>query len=313
MAVLADRLLRGLKRRAIVPASQPLLTNSDIFEMADDTIKGDLVPLIKSVNQDFFVYIETEDLVPYQDEYPIPYRAIGRTLRDLKLQDNTTPVPNRSSMALIALEDSQYYRTGSIPLGFYFKGDRIVVIPMPLNNTVIYKLEKWYELQPNKLITLTDAAVVQSVGATTVTVVSAPATISEATPVDFIQGTSGCGTLGMDATITNISGNTYTFAADVIPETLTAGDYISVAQTSPVIQLPDEAYTYLETCLAIEILKTLGDFEGAGRLVEDAKNEKENLLKILQPRIEGEPTKCINRRGLLRAYRGRFLSSRYFY
>ena len=205
-------------------------------------------------------------------------------------------------MALIASEDEHYFRSGTLPQGFYFKGDKIVVVPIPLDTT--YSLQYWYELPPGKLIPTSSAGLVQSISATTVTVANAPTTIAVNSLVDFIAGTSGCATVGMDVMVTNIAGNTYSFAAGTIPTSLNVGDYICPAQQSCLIQLPDEAYPLLETSLAIRILKEIGDFDGAGRLKEDEDDNAKMLKMIIEPRITGEPTKLINRRSLLRGYRG---------
>lgn len=308
MAYLSDRLLAGVKRRIVLPASQPLYSNSDFFALADDTIKASLVPLIRSVNQDFFVIKTITALVQDQTYYAIPYRAIGRTLRDLKLKD---PSGNRRDMALIALEDEHMYRAGTIAEGFYFYGDRVGIVPTPQDAT--YSLEMWWEMPPANLVLSSEAAVVASIGTTTVTVSSAPSTITSGSVVDFIGGKAGCETKGYDVTVSNVSSTTYTFnSASDIPDNLEVGDYISVAETSPVIQLPNEAYPYLETVLCMKILTSVGDFEGSARLEGAAAEEKKSLLSLLEPRIEGETTKIINRKGMLRAYRGRFLTTRYF-
>jgi uncharacterized membrane protein len=308
MAVTADRLIAGVKRRITIPASQALITNEDILQYADDCIKYKLVPLIKSVVQDFFVTKTITELVADQREYAIPYRTIGRTLRDLKILDGGD---GRYDIPLIAIEDEQYYCQGaSMPQGHYFYGDRIAIIPTPISTD--YSLEIWYELQPSELVVLSDAAVVVSKTATTVVVSSVPSTIVNGSVVDFIQGISGCSTLAMDKTITGLASTTLTFAADEIPSDLAAGDYVSIKQTSPVIQLPDEAYPLLETVTAMRCLQAISDYESIERLKGDEKEEEKNLKLILEPRNRGETTKIIKRNGFLRGFRSR-LNGGYYY
>lgn len=308
MAVTSDRFLSGLKRRIVLPASQPLMSDDDLFEMADDTVKAKLIPLIKSINQDFFVTTSETAFVEDQKDYAIPYRAMGRTLRDLKLID---PSDNRRNLALIALEDEHLYVSGTIAECFFFKGDKVSIVPTPIDDT--YSLEFWWELPPAKLIPLSEAAVVVSTTTTTVVVASAPTGITTNAVIDFVAAQSGCATIDFDKTVTGISGTTYTFASGDIPDSLAAGDYICLAGFAPVLQIPDEAHSYLETCTARRVLTAIGDYEGAKELKEAEDDEKKNLLMILEPRVEGECIKIINRKGLLRAYRGRFLSSRAFY
>jgi len=308
MAVTADELLTGIKSRIVYPSSQPLFNDTNVLKFADDSIKSKLVPLLKSVNQDYFVRTSRTALVPQQRFYKIPYRALGRTLRDLKLVDSGG---NRRDMSLIALEDEHMFRAGSLPEGFFFKGDEIGIVPTPIVDD--YALEFWWELPPGKLTQVANCGTVVSFTTTDVTVQSAPSDIAIGDKVDFIAGESGCATLSFDAVVQNLAAATYTFSLDVIPEDLQQGDYVAPALYAPVIQLPDECYPFLETCLAVRILKSLSDFEGARELEEQRKEEEKDLLKMLEPRITGENTVIINRKGVLRGFRGRFLTSRYFY
>lgn len=300
MAKTADRLLEGVKRRCVIPANQALLSDTDILAVADDIIASRMVPMMLSIRQDFFVITVLGDVVDGTSEYDIPYRSIGRTLRDLKLYDGSS----YRDLSLLALEDEQYYLLGGIPYAFYFKGDKVVLVPEP--NTGSLQLQYWYDLAPSSLVTLDQAAVVVSSTTTTVTISAAISGIVTGSSVDFIQAKSGNSMLAMDKTIQNASGTTYTFTSGDIPTSLVAGDYISIAQTSPVIMLPNECYPLLETLTAKRVLNLLGDFEGAGRLEKDESDEMKMVESLLAPRIQGENTIIINRRGLLRGYRMRF-------
>ena len=46
------------------------------------------------------------------------------------------------------------------------------------------------------------------------------------------------------------------------PSSLVVGDYISLAEETPVLQLPDEAFTYLVLLTAKRCLYSIGDYEG---------------------------------------------------
>lgn len=299
MAKTADRLLDGVKRRAIVPSSQPLFNDTDLLALADDVTEELMVPLLKAAREEFFVTTSTITVVTGQRVYDIPYRAVGRGLREIKLSDGSYV----RNLPKIALEDEQMYSNAgqTTPMGFYFRGDKLVLIPTPNNASM--SIEVWYELAPSKLVKVDQAAVVTAITATTVTVSVAPDTITTGTVVDFVQARSGNSTLAMDKTVTNVTGTTYTFAVDDIPTTLAVGDYVSVAETSPVIQLPNECYPLLETATTRRAMAALGDFEGASVLQRDEDEEAKRLKSLIEPRVEGEGTIIINRRGLLRGTR----------
>lgn len=298
MTVTADRFLVGLKRRITQPASQQLMTDPDMLQMADDTIRDKLVPMLLSVNANFFVKTCLTLLVAEQKEYAIEARAIGRGLRDLKLLGLGSN-PNTYSLSQIALEDEHLFPACGQPTGFYFSGDTIMLVPTPVSAN--YYLKQFFNIQPNQLVTVASAARVVAVAGAVVTCVSVPSTFTAGAYCDFVQGVSGCSILAWSKLVTNVAGNNITFAASSdIPSTLAAGDYVTMERQTPVLNLPDECQQILESLTGHKVLYAIGDYEGAAALLKDADIQEKNLLKILQPRIEGEPQKIVNRNGLLR-------------
>lgn len=313
MTVTADKFLTQLKARVTLPANNELLSNDNLLAFADDVIRDKMIPLFMSVNQNYFVTSETEQLVAEQDNYSIPYRSIGRTLRDLKLTQSGTY--RCYDMSLISLEDEHMFNAGcGMPGYFYFQGDQIILRPTPVSGD--YSLKKFYDLQPGALVTVAQAAVVVSVvGNAVSTSGSMPSVIMPGVLVDFVQGRQGCQTLGLDAEVTAVTPNLVTFtSADDIPGGLRAGDYITLAATSPVIQFPDEAYPLIVTLTAVRVMHAIGDFEAEERLAQDATRQEMALLKVIAPRVEGESTKIVNRNGLLRGlgFRGRLFGRGYY-
>lgn len=312
MTVTVDQFLDRLKKRVTLPANNELLSTESLLSIGDDVVRDKMVSLMMSVNQNYFVTTEAETLVEDQEAYSIPYRAIGRTLRDLKLVGSDDE--KTSDMSLIALEDEHMFRGGGgggTPRYFFFQGDEIILRPVP--NTTAYYLKKFFDLQPGCLVTTSSAACVASVASNVVTIEGAmPSEITVGIDVDFIQGRQGCRTLAMDVAVTNVSATTITFAsASDIPSSLVAGDFISVAQTSPVIQFPDEAFPLIVTLAAVRVMHAIGDFEAQSKLEEEATQQETSLLKLISPRIQGENTKIVNRRGLLRGQGYNFWRSRY--
>lgn len=299
MAITADYLLTGVKRRIVMPASQVTFTDTDILAFGDNIISSRIVPMIESVNQEFFVTIHEEDLVAGQSEYKIPYRAVGRALRELKLKDTNENIRN---IALVSIEDAQTFYMSTLTTKFYFKGDKIRLVPdVPSSISPDQSLQIWYRLAPSRLVQLSEAAQVASISNDTVTVTDVPSGFSTGMLIDFVQGKSGNSIYSIDQEVTNISGTDITFGTDVVPDDLEEGDYVCVAQTSPVINfVPNECYSLVESLTARRVLVSAGDFEGAKMLDDDIREEEKNLKMILEPRITGEPTVIINRWGLVR-------------
>lgn len=300
MSVTSDQLVKGVKRRITMPASQSLLNNADILEVADSIISSRLLPLLESTNQEYFVRVVNVPLVANESEYDIPYRAAGRALREIKLRLSPTSITN---IAMIALEDAQVYQPSSQTVGFYFLGDKIKLVPAaPSSITPGQSLEIYYRLPPSKLVPVSSAMQVVSVAGNDVTVSYVPNTYTAGTLVDFIQGLSGNSIYDMDVAIQGIAGNVVSFATGAVPLKLIPGDYICLAGFSPVINfIPNECHSLIESYTAQRVCNIVGDFEGAGVITQtDIPTEEKYLKLLLEPRIDGEPTVIINRYGLVR-------------
>jgi len=248
--------LTSVKRAVSVPASQPLLTDTDILGIADEVISSRMVPLLESFDTDFFIRKDTIPLVANQDLYDIPYRAAGRGLRDLLLYDSQQ---NVRSLPLIALEDENYYLQSTNTSGFYFRGDQICLIPPVGSNVTGIELRLVWRLPPSKLMIVSDAGVVNSVvydnlGFDEVTLTGVPAFLTNGTLVDFVRKRSGSSILEFDKTVTSISGNTVSFVAGSVPPSLTQGDYVCPQGYSPVVNsLPNECIGLLRSHICYRI------------------------------------------------------------
>lgn len=313
MAKTGDDLLNAVRSQITAPNNQILLTDDRVLEFANEQIEALVTPYLVSLRQDYFVRKEYQVTVTNQENYPIPYRAIGRTLRDLKIIDGTPDIngqiafglPTRD-LAMIALEDASLTFYNATPAMFYFRGDEIIILPTPMG--VGQTIEKWYLLRPNAVVTTSQAAKIVGISGTTFTCTFVPNTITAGSSVDFIQGRQGNQTIAMDMVVQSVTGQqlTITSPLPVFPPTVKVGDYIALAEQSPLIQLPDEAFTLIVAHTSARCLEAISDFEGKQAIVADIPEKKRVLQMILAPRMEGENMKVIQRFSLLRGNRTRF-------
>lgn len=297
-------LLATVKRAVSVPASQPLLKDSDILEMADEKIKSRMVPLLESFDTNFFVRQDAVDIVGGQRFYDIPYRAVGRGLRELKLDDGNGNIRN---MPLIALEDEYSFINTTNVAGFYFEGDRIKLVPdVPLNTSAKRLIITW-RLAPSRLMVVGDAGVISNIaynvaGFDEVTLASTPAFATAGTKIDFVKKQSGCSILDFDKTIQSVVGNLLRFTAGDVPTNLSIGDYVCPQEQTPVINsIPDECIGLLKSHVTQSICEAIGDFDAANRIAQiNIPAEEKDIKSLLSPRIDGEPVVVINRQSLVR-------------
>jgi len=307
MAITADYLLRGVKRRITDPQHQNRLENADILAFADQVVQAEIVPIMESAQTDFFVTYSETPIIAGQTEYAIPYRAVGRNFREIKIK-NTGDTGNVAwrNVPLISIENAYQYYAWTNIAGFYFKGDVIQLVPDVANITAPNStIGMWWRLPPNRLVEFDLTAQVVSIASNVITVDGVPGDIEAGSFVDFNQAQSGCSILGYDAFVVATSSTTITFSSpDDIPSRLIPGDYINLQGTSYVLNfVPNECYPLLETLTCRRACNAIADYEAMKILDEDAKIERENFKKLIEPRIDGEPNIIVNPRSLARGWK----------
>ena len=300
MTTTTDDFLVELKERITAPANQQLLDDAGFLRFADRVVKDVMVPMLLSVNQNFFVTPVSVPVVAGQEAYQIHPRAIARGLRELKMtMVGGTPNSTRN-LTQIAIESEHCYGDGGTPTAFFFQGDWLVLRPKPINDNT-YALQQFINMQPGKLVPTSQCAQISGISGNVLTCAQLPASFQPGVAIDLVQGVSGCSALAIDLVPTAAAGGQLTFdPAVTLPATLKLGDWVALAGQSPVIQLPDEVIPYMETMVAKRVLYAVSDFEGEQALSQTAAEQLSAALKILQPRAEGAVTKIVNRGGLLR-------------
>jgi hypothetical protein len=294
----ADDLIAAAKRRGCIPTAQATFAIADFLAQADEEIRSYLLPLIRRVQEDY--YLQTADFPVSAAvdqvgtiagaQYRIPYRAVGGTLRELYfLNAAGSPV----DVPRISVDD-----LAGASFGVYFLGNTIQFVNRA--NISVATLRMVYYLRPSALVLASSAAQVQSVNAAAkqVTLASVPTGYAGNATWDLLRGRPGFEMLGFDLAGT-LSGSTITFAA-TLPGDLAAGDYVCLPEQSPVPQVPAELHPLLAERLAGSFLKSQSDREGwQDSKAEQARLETDAML-LLSQRLAGAPKKIVPRNGLWR-------------
>lgn len=137
-----------------------------------------------------------------------------------------------------------------------------------------------------------------------------PANIVAGSVVDILQMESGHSTLAIDVQLasSSVSSSGITLTEEDLPQEFIVGDYICSSYECIVPQIPTDLHNLLAERTCARILEALGDMAG----LQTANSKIDSLEKkqtiIMDNRVEGSPSKVLNRTGLLR--RGRSNSGR---
>lgn len=296
------QLIEAIKRRAAIPDAQTVFDDDTLLKFVNEEMDNSIVPFIMSMHQEYFTHSEDVLLIANQNEYEIPYRAIGNKLRDIKYKDTSN---NYFPMTRIEPEDRAYFDTGvdGYYRSFIIQGDRILLVPGVNENPVGY-LALVYFLRPNELVKLDRISNITAID-TTLGIISLdriPEQFANGMLIDFNKNKSANRILSFDIPVLSVDTVSMTITIDPanIPMFLSVGDEVASAGECGIPQIPAELQSMLCERVAARVMAAQGDMEGL-----QASNAKIAEMEVkagtmIDNRTEGNPQKINNINSLLR-------------
>ncbi len=307
MSIGIDFTTRGLiysaKLHAATPSSQSLYTDTDFLEMLNHNMISDLIPFIKSANEEYFVIYNDQLLISGKDDYTIPPRALGGALRDIVMVDTNGRELDLPRLQPELIKYGGAYYAQRI-FGIYLKGDRAIFYPAMQNPPQESFIRFKYERRPNDLCLLEDAGQITVIDALNkqITLSNVPAAWGSTTTLDIILPIPQFSSVVDDIAIQSVAGNVITLTT--WNDNIMVGQWVAESMTTPIAQLPYEAHKAIELSGALSILTAQDDKSAIPNLREELDRAKSSLMKIITPRVEGSPTKVINRNSIFDYNRG---------
>jgi len=252
-AVTVDSIVSLIKLQAVIPNTATLYSSANVASILDDMMRKRVIPLVKSLKEEYWVTSLATQIAASQNAYPIPYRAVGHALRDVALQD-----ASGNLLYLVRYEPEDIKSPflpcgpGSFALGYYLQDFNVVLYPPQMSNYVAYQLLMKYERRPSNLVLSTSCGQITSFnqGASTITLSFVPTSWSTSTTLDIINNLPPFNSIADDVVITNVNGLVLTIT---VPSAFSTTFWTSVAQnywaapsmTTPIPQIPYEAFPYL--------------------------------------------------------------------
>lgn len=303
-----ENLVEQIKDNTSTEFAQGRFSRDTVISLCDQESIKRIRPLISDLQAEFFVLSKVVSLVQGDQKVRLPKRASSRGLRDLYLLIGSTryPLEQMTRETAISVEtDSQ-----GIPSRFYFDSDSIVLNCAVSQSCSLVLL---LEVSPGRLVLSSSVATVSAIDRTNniVSVAGNPSGYGGAVEYDFVQQLGyGNSVLGIGLTPTQVSGTDYTFADGDIPETLQIGDYLTLAGTTPVPNMPDEAVITLIHAVSARIFKMRGDMDMLRAEQAELTNAIIYLERALADRAEGARNTLQPTTNLLRVGRFRRLGYR---
>ena len=293
-------LLSEIERVSFAPSNQVTFSTPDILAIADEVIESQMQPKIILVREGYFVKIEAYTITVDQARYELPDRAAAMGFREIKIIDSDN---SNNSMDLIYADFSDIRTTNSgEPKYFYLEENSVVLYPTP--NATRGTLQVWYPIRPNKLVEVSATGKISAINTVTktLTLESMPSTWVGTDKYDLIKGTGAHELRNFsDAPALSYFYNTPSFfnlptleiAWNVLPTDLVIGDYVALAQETPLVQLPSIFIRVLARGVAAEMIGDMNQ-PAAKLLLERFDKGMENALNLITPRVPGAPKYLVN-------------------
>lgn len=298
---LVDDLLADAKLRAFLPNSNTSTTSlqdSDILRLANDELWGAITPRIKAAMEEYFVVDYSLPITPPQVAFDIPPRATGGQLRDVYIIPSGGTVFQRRKLARLSPEDIQQFvahpqllQGQPTPVGFWPQGNQIVLYPFTTSADTLV-LSTFF--RPNQMVLSSACCQIVSVNYGTGVVnftAAVPGTYTTSTACDFVRGVPGFDPLIFDIVPTAVSGSTMMFSTSQLATQqarIAAGDWVALAGTAPVPQIPQTLHPLLAARMALRILRAIGDKANAESLAQDVADMESTMYTQLTPRVQGK-------------------------
>ncbi len=289
-------LLSSVKVRAMFPdASTGSLSSASLLNLATEELHSSLVPMIMSVREKYYETYQDTAMAAAQAIYPIPTRAIGGVLSVVQY------ILNNYVMNLQPIDPNAITTTdsGLTPRGFYFQNNNIVLYPTP--NVTQGTIRMRYYQRPSRLEQTINCAQITSfdTNALTATCSAVPSTWANGTVVDFIPAVIPYQPYGLNSVISGVTSGVITFSA--LPTTssngaavLTAGDWIALAEYTPIPEVPFEFFAALAQATACKGLEAIGDQQNLGIAEQKLEAYLQSALKLVTPRDQNGTKKVVS-------------------
>lgn len=299
MPYTVDDLIKNIKRRGSIPTSQNLFTNDTFAAMSTDELVSYVVPIIISVQEEYFVAFRSYELDPANNAYQIPSDAVGNSLRDLVFvtddSEQNLQLVNIPRLDLEKISGGVWYgRPGLLGIsGFYLQGNTIKLYPAAQSQSTLGSLRAYYyrrclELIPNnscfKVKTILDPIAGTLEGYDLV-----PVNFEVGQAMNAVEESSTFDTHATGVTLLDIPDDRTIRLSSVAG--IQVNDWVSLQGFSCVVQIPTEAQAVLAQAVVVKCLEALADDTGMERAQAKLKELEEHMLKVMSPRVVGASKK----------------------
>lgn len=310
-----DKLIDSVRLRTMSPDDVSVFTDEEILDIIDEEMQVQVL--------DKLVELHGENLTISEDiprnssgNYTIPYRALGNKLRDVSLIIGEQ-IYELAQISIGELPDFTYASGYSNNLDlFYVENNQIKIVNQ---NRAFDSIRVRYYLRPSYLTKVERAGVINTIvkdedaGTVTFTLSQVGKTFGLNETYDIVGKRAPNKIRGFD--LDPISINTSTGAGNIVfnladvsgfIDDVEAGDYISLAEETPVPNVPSEMHPLIAQSAAVHLLESMTDTEALQNATMRLDKIASSVQFLIDERVELAPKKIKPRHSTITANFSRF-------
>ena len=297
---LADSLAAEVNLHCLNPVSSNTFQLADIVTLMGCNMSLHIVPLMKSVGQDYFVMNVDLPITAGKSAYTIPPRAIGNAIRDVVLLDasGNEIALNNLAREYIKIQFPFNFIPSIWSFGQYMTANEVNLYNTFIQSYTAYTLRFITERRPGTLTLSTTCGQITGISGKTLNLSFVDSAWTTATTFDLINQLPPFQSLGDDLAITGLTAGTPgTLTLSSVPSGIAKGQWICPAMMSCIPQIPYEFYPLLIEHTVADVARALDMSQLLAATEASIEKFETNALKLARPRIAGSPKVIINKDG----------------
>lgn len=303
MSWTTDDLVAAVKLKAQAPGQRWQFEDPQVLNIAfQETVKR-FIPMIRSVREDYFTTFLTIPLLANTASYRMPRRASSVTIKQVLLVQTGA---NGRGWPITRVTTSEGWRgigqSSNTPGAYVIEGSSIRLLGTP-SNIADYELRVYYQRRPSRYVPVASSSVVASVLPGGILVTGTPSWYVTGDDLDVMSPEPEADLLMQDVDVT-LAVSTFTINDGSSTAQVSVGDYVSKADTTPIVLLPDAFWDALVDATAAECQRSTNDYDAAATIEAGLAAYLPGVIKSITPRAESQPLKAFNHGSQLRQQRG---------
>lgn len=273
----------------VLDESTEYTTDTGILKVATRELQTFIAPKVMAQREEFFVYRKSYTISAAYGKYRLPPRAIGSKIKYVSI----LPTGGNANTDEETIEELSASNVSDGDHGGYYVQGAYVKLRDSATSGTLYIA---YYARPSALVPTTSARTITGIAGQIITVSSAfPGTLTSSSKLDIIKATSPYEVCDSDLAYSAGTGTTTITVTGTISTDWEVGDYLALAEESPVVQVTQDLHNWLVQRTAVKILDSLGFKEDWERAAQELQAMEEAMITTISPRSENKRQKVKNK------------------